>query len=517
MESYDLTPTFLKKLFDLEGKVSDNALERVVGFLEVSYAKRKATIRHPGSVETESRFLIEGMIGMYYKGNLSRLYFPGDVFMDFESYQTQVPSKYHFKSLCESVYTSLSYPNEELLLKEIPEFTDFSKSQIAKVRHADVEWHAFTQMNYRDKLREIEKKFPNFKYDLTNNEKASLLGVSYATAARIKKDYNETKAVDRIGQLGKLIQYPFSAYVHNDAADIEEQTVSWAFHFHSILRNNDEIAYYKNQKFSYLSSCLYPEIDIERGVWISKLYLWLFYLDDITDDLHVGQKAGFWDYLLAGVENIMEGKSLGFNPDRITVYLTAFSDLVTKFDALISGHKELKRLVFSEVLNYMQKNKIEAEFKDKRSLPTWEEYQVIRPGFSGGNLALALCAFESGEKFSNDCSDWQETTDLRELAVKLIYLSNDLISYQKEAERGDFMNAVALHMHHKRIDFTVAQQEVLNLHAQTLEEFMMLDKKWREEYRPENSGILKYLKQIKYKIAGSVHWSISISPRYRKS
>uniref|UniRef100_UPI003F70604B hypothetical protein n=1 Tax=Algoriphagus sp. TaxID=1872435 RepID=UPI003F70604B len=252
MNRYELDPTFLKKLFDLEGKVSDNALERVGEFLEVNYAKRKATIRHAGIVETESRFLIEGMIGMYYMGNLSRLYFPGDVFMDFESYQTQVPSKYHFKSLGESVYTSLSYPNETLLLKEIPELSDFSKSQIAKVRHADVEWHAFTQMNYRDKLRVIEEKFPNFKYDLTNKEKASLLGVSYTTAARIKKESNIRKPADKSVQLGKLLQYPFPAYVHIDAGEIEEQTVSWAFHFHSILRNNDEIAYYKGQKFSYL-------------------------------------------------------------------------------------------------------------------------------------------------------------------------------------------------------------------------------------------------------------------------
>lgn len=516
MNGYDLDPTFLKKLFGLEGKVSDGAFEKVGEFLEIRYAKRKATIRHAGTVETESRFLVEGMIGMYYMGNLSRLYFPGDVFMDFESYQIQMPSKYRFRSLGESVYICLSYPNEALLLKEIPEFTDFSKSQIAKVRHADVEWHAFTQMNYRDKLRVIEEKFPKFKYDLTNKEKASLLGISYTTAARIKKESTRKMPADKGGKLGKSLHYPFPAYVHIDAAEIEEQTVSWAFHFHSILRNNDEIAYYKEQKFSYLSSCLYPEIDIERGVWVSKLYLWLFYLDDLTDDLHVGQKAGFWDYLLSGVETILEGKSLGFNPDRITVFLNAFKDLVTEFDALVSGHTELKGLIFFEILNYMQKNKIEAEFKDKGILPTWEEYQVIRPSFSGGNLALALSAFESGEKFSSDCYDWKETSYLRGLAAKLIYLSNDLISYQKEASRGDFMNAVALHMHHKRIDFVVAQQEVLNLHAQTLEEFMVLDKKWREEYKPENSGILKYLKQIKYKIAGTVHWSLSISPRYRK-
>lgn len=517
MKSYDLDPEFLKTLFGLEGKVSNKAFERLDEFLEIKEFERKSIIRHAGSIESESRFLVDGMVGMYFMNKLSRLYFPGDVFMDFESYQTQVPSKYRFKALEDTVFISLSYSNEAKLLEEIPEFTDFSKSQIAKVRNSDFEWHAFTQMNYRDKIRVIEEKLPSFKYDLTNAEKADLLGVSYATAARIKKDrgFEHHKIADN--QLGKMLQYPFPAYVHSDASEIEEQTVSWAYHFHSIFRSHEEILIYKKNKFSYLSSCLYPEIEFERGVWISKLYLWLFYLDDITDDLNVGLKEGFWNYLLIGVENIIKGKPNDITQSRINVFLGAFSDLVSEFNELVLGNKEIKALIYTEILNYLKENKVEAEYKDKGTPPSIEEYELIRPNFSGGNLALSLCAFESGEVLKKNCNDWEQTKDLRTLAAKLIYLSNDLISYQKEAKQGDFMNLVALEMLHSKISFKMAQQEVLSLHAETLDEFVALEKKWKERYRPENREILKYLKQIKYKIAGSVHWSLSISPRYKRN
>ncbi|PZX57608.1 CRP-like cAMP-binding protein [Algoriphagus ratkowskyi] len=515
MERYELDPKVLKTLFSLEGKVGDAAFKKLVPFLDLRQAKRKIIIRDAGAVENESRFLVKGLIGMYYTGKLSRLYFPGDVFMDFESYQTQIPSKYHFKALGDSVYISLSYHNEELLLKEIPDFTDFSKSQIAKVRNADFEWHAFTQMNYRDKIRVIEEKFPSFKYDLTNKEKASLLGVSYATAARIKS-FPKIGKVSRVNkQLEKLLKCPFPAYVHNDAVEIEDQSVSWAINFHSIFRNNEEVDYYKKQKLSYLSSCLYPEIDFEKGVWISKLYLWLFYLDDMTDNLPVGQKANFWSYLLNGIEAIINEKQMEYIPSRIFVYLNAFVDLATEFKEMVTYNTDLMDMVFSEVLLYLKYNKAESEHKDSGHPPSLDEYRQSRPYFSGGNLALALCSFESVDKFKSDGADWLRTDQLRQLGAKLIYLSNDLISYNKEESQGDFMNIIALLMHHKKMDFTTAQQAILDEHAAVLEEFMKLDRIWRDEFRPENNGVLKYLKQIKYKIAGSVHWSLSISSRYK--
>lgn len=517
MKRYDLKPKCLRELFGLDEKVSNDAFERLEGFLEIKEFERKSTIRHAGSIESESRFLVEGMVGMYYLNKLTRLYFPGDVFMDFESYQTQVPSKFRFKALINSVFISLSYSNEGRVLEEIPEFTDFSKSQIAKVRHADFEWHAFTQMNYRDKIRIIEEKFPSFKYDLTNTEKAHLLGVSYATAARIKRGPERRNNGMLAGQLGKLLQYPFPSYVHPDALEIEEHTASWAYHFHPILRSKEEISYYKKNKFSYLSSCLYPEIELERGFWISKLYLWLFYLDDMSDDIFPDLREDFWGYLLVGVNSIIQGKHYQIIPTRINDFLNAFKDLYQEFKSLVLDNKELENLIFSELIKYLRENKIEANFKVKANPPSLTAYQNSRPIFSGGNLALALCAFESGQKFKMQNPDWQKTNDLRSLAARLIYLSNDLISYQKEASQGDFMNLVALLMHHKKMEFKVAQQEVLNVHAETLKKFMELDKKWKEEYRPENSGILQYLKQIKYKVAGSVHWSLSISTRYKKN
>lgn len=515
MKRYDLNSTFLKSLFGLEDWISEEALERVGDFLEIREAKRKTIIRHAGSVETESGFLVDGIIGMYFSGNLTRLYFPGEVFLDYESYRTQVPSMYGLRAMGECVYISLSFLNEEQLLREIPEFKDFSKFQIAKVRHADFEWNSFTQMNYRDKIRIIEEKFPSFKYDLTNAEKASLLGVSYATAARIKKIPDRKKTGKESVQLEKLLSYPFPAYVHQEAAEIEGLTASWAYHFHGIFRNIEEMDYYKRQKFSYLSSCLYPEIDFERGLWISKLYLWLFYLDDLTDSLPSGQKALLWDYLIKGVQLIADGKIPGFNPSRISVFLNAFFDLTREFSELVADNEELLKVVLGEIILYLKENKREAEYKDNGRLPSLEEYQTSRPYFSGGNLALALCSFESGEKFRHDCPDWKGTEQLRLLGAKLIHLSNDLISYAKEASQGDFMNAVALLMHHKKMDFSTARQEVLNQHSETLEEFMRLEANWRDKFRPENNGILKYLKQVKYKIAGSVHWSLSISPRYR--
>ena len=107
-------PLELKSLLGLNGKASDGAFKKLRKFIKVSELARKKVIRFAGALETESHVLLSGLVGMYFNGELIRLFIPGEMFMDFESYLNQIPSKYEFRAILKSKFTNLSFKDEEL-------------------------------------------------------------------------------------------------------------------------------------------------------------------------------------------------------------------------------------------------------------------------------------------------------------------------------------------------------------------------------------------------------------------
>lgn len=508
-------PLELKSLLGLNGKATDCAFRKLGKFIKVSELDRKKVIRFAGAVETESRVLLSGLVGMYFNGELIRLFFRGDMFLDFESYLNLIPSKYEFKAILKSRYSHLSSKDEELVLKEIPEFKVVSETLINRLRNENHEWFAFTQMHYEDKLRILELKFPDFKYTLTLSEQAKILGISPSTASRKKNPRAEKRKIPNwVAEMEKELTYSFHSFEHPDAEELEEMTISWASNFQDILRSREEVAAVRNQKLTYLAARLYPEAEFGKALWISKLYLILFYLDDLSDKIPNGQKELFWSELFHKGIEVFDGNHTSFLPSRIGIFLNAFEDLKNELAKLDTGNIDYKQLLLEELIFYFKANWGEAQNRDNTSIPSLEEYLDNRPFFSGGRLAVFLAAFELEKGFLEVKDVWEKTEELRELGAHLIFLSNDLISYDKESKLGDFNNYLCLLMHHNKWNLHTARMYVIEEHQETLRKFMELDSRLKNEFTPEDNGILKILKQIKYKVAGSVFWSLNITNRY---
>jgi len=508
-------PLELKSLLGLNGKASDGAFQKLGKFIKVSELARKKVIRFAGALETESHVLLSGLVGMYFNGELIRLFIPGEMFMDFESYLNQIPSKYEFRAILKSKFTNLSFKDEKLVLMEIPEFKVVSETLIKRVRNENHEWFAFTQMHYEDKLRIIEQKIPDFQYTLTLAEQAKILGVSPSTASRKKNPKTDKKKIpDWVSEMEKELTYSFHSFQHPDAEELEDMTISWASYFQDILRSKEEVAIIRNQKLTYLAARLYPEADFEKALWISKLYLILFYLDDLSDKIPNGQKELFWSELFHKGMEVFDGNRTSFLPSRINTFLNAFEDLKNELIKLDKGNGDYRQLLLDELIYYFKANWGEAQNRDQNSIPSLEEYLENRPFFSGGRLAVFLAGFEMENGFKDVKDVWKKTEELRELGAHLIFLSNDLISYEKESRQDDFNNYLCLLMHHNKWKLHTARKHVLEEHKEALRKFMELDKKLKNEFKPEDNEILKILKQIKYKVAGSVYWSLKITNRY---
>jgi hypothetical protein len=103
----------------------------------------------------------------------------------------------------------------------------------------------------------------------------------------------------------------------------------------------------------------------------------------------------------------------------------------------------------TEIRSYLKANLWEAQNRSTESIPTTKDYLSKRPIFSGANLSIFLCALSINRKFSEIQEDWDKLEGFRALASKLIFISNDLISFFKEKSNGDFHNWMTLLINHE--------------------------------------------------------------------
>ncbi|MHA7129248.1 terpene synthase family protein [Algoriphagus namhaensis] len=517
MNTVQWNPLKVKSLLGLQGMAEDAAFVKLGNYISIREVSSQTIIRHAGTVETESHVLEKGLIGMFRNGKLIRVFFEGDMFLDFDSYREQIPSRFEFRALMDSCFTVLTYEDEKLVLQDLPEFKEVSEYLISKVRNSNEQWVAFSQLPYEDRLRELELKVSNLRFILKIKELASLLGISNRSVTRLRsRESHQGGGENWKESITQKIGYPFKHSRHAQANQLEALAISWACDFHSFLCDPEEVKRFQKSKLGLLSTYLYPEIDFDKGLWINKLYVWLFFLDDKTDQLIPGSKERFWKLILDWVL-VFWGKERGnppFLPSKIASIANAFQDLWMELEQMDQVSKVQIELIQAEIQAHLHYSWIEAGFRDRGAYPSLEDYLEYKPYFSGAKLAVSLTCLEFEDQVFESDSLWQETASLRDLGAKLIFLDNDLISYKKEQAIGDHMNYLALLVLHNSLSPLEAKEKVLAIRTSVLQDFMAENKRWMEDFNPENHLILQKLKYIKFKIAASAFWSLKISNRY---
>lgn len=78
-------PLSLKPLLGIKGGPKDAEFRKLSDFMDVVDLPGRTIIRAAGQVEVNSHVLLEGLVGMYLGEKLIRIFFKGDMFLDFES------------------------------------------------------------------------------------------------------------------------------------------------------------------------------------------------------------------------------------------------------------------------------------------------------------------------------------------------------------------------------------------------------------------------------------------------
>ena len=515
MKELSWSPLELKVSFEPIRRIPDPILSDLSVFLKKVVVPAKSILKAAGETETHSRNILKGHVGMYRRNKLTRVYFPGEICMDTISYFQQLPSEFELRALDQVEHTLLSFSDEKRVLSLYPELSVFSEELISMVRNSDNYWFELTQQKWLVSLDYLEQRWPTFRAHLSKKEIASLLNISEKTISRhSEQELESMKSKSFFQNVVSQISYPFKGERFADAEEVDRKIVTWAHGIHGFLRHEQDVRKYQSMKLSWLSACLYPEADWETSIWIGKLYALLFGMDDLTDNLPEGGKADFWMLIVKGFNQVLDNKDVTIKGFYVLPFIYAFQEL---WDSL--GDFEQCDLTYREYLKnefklYLDSNLWESQNRDYNRIPEISEYLVQRPLFSGGQLALSLIPLGMGNPFSEIKEAWDCSLIYRQLGARLIFITNDLFSYQKEKRNQDFHNWLKLLVLHEKKSESDAKEFLIREHNKTLEEFLKRIQGLSNPFNPDNDTLLAIVKQVKFQVAGAVEWSIEGTNRY---
>ncbi|MDR7127705.1 hypothetical protein J2X69_000033 [Algoriphagus sp. 4150] len=505
------SPVALKPVLDHLKKMPESAYEELRPYVELGTKKRNDVILAPGHTEIESRLILKGIVGKYLQGALIRLYVEGDICMEMDSYAQQVASRFELRVIQDCTFSRLSYKNESIILDRHPHFTGISEELYRLARHKEEEWMAIRRLPYKEARSLLNKRYPGFESLITQVSLAGLLGVNIKTIARDnERQHYANKMEVMVAKLRQFLRYPFESKVHQAVKKLDADTLVWASVIHKVIWDSREVERYSKMHFTWLPARLYPDAEWKSIFWISRLYILLFAMDDFSDRVPDGMKVKVWQEIEGGIVSILNGLPTRSYTIRIQAFCDGFADLWSTIGELAQVDSDYISMLKREVEIYLASNRWEAENRDNQAIPSLERYKYERPLFSGGNLSIALIPLGLNHPYSDTRKAFKSVTGLKESASKLIYLTNDLFSFEKEKQLNDFHNLVLLKMHHKKFSEHQSRDAVLRIHSDILEEFTHL-----ANTVVRKNGIERELvSQLEYQVAGAVAWSLEDTIRY---
>ncbi|GAB2620681.1 terpene synthase family protein [Belliella aquatica] len=300
--------------------------------------------------------------------------------------------------------------------------------------------------------------------------------------------------------------YPFESMINPLSDELDELTTSWAVHF-GLLKTRKQVNAVKQMKINAFASCLYPNAQKQLLLPVTKFYLILFLLDDLTDNLkHADQneiEAIYLDYI--NILNEEESKIKIPFSEAFNSFTSEWREVVTKED-----YQEFTKS-FKEYIEFQQ---WELESNNSKEIPPIQEYCFKRPYSSGAYLAIyfmkILIKFPLQDKEIEGC----QLHYLESKATSLICLANDIGSFYKEMNEGSIHNFLIILMEEHKFSVDESMEIAKQKHNRLLFQFIQLCSLTKDKNNPILS---KYIQALKYMIAGSHYWSTSETIRYHNN
>ena len=262
---------------------------------------------------------------------------------------------------------------------------------------------------------------------------------------------------------------------------VDQLVFNWAASSHFFL-NDTERKRFQDQQLNKFASRLFPNADEQELIQITKLFLVLFCLDDRADQLSGRSRIRFWKELIRHYDHAETGIH-AFNTDAIgklfwEIHWGWFRDRAREMRMGI--------LLTHYIRKFFKAGLWEAKNLAKKKPPTIIKYVHQLKHCSGAGIAIELLGYLQDNRFPAVLFHHPKLEPLYQTITEIICFSNDLSSYKKEAQAGDFHNLVLLKELHYKIPREQAV-EIIKSRLDFLKEVYRNQQQLFQEISPETT------------------------------
>lgn len=283
---------------------------------------------------------------------------------------------------------------------------------------------------------------------------------------------------------------------------VTKETKRWLFYGGNIVGNKQEK--YHGLKAGLLTAMTYPGAAFPQLRVCNDFLTYLFYLDDLSDDMDDRGTRPMADAVLNSLYHPHKSRSSA----RVGKMAR---DLYKRI--LLTASPGARQRFIETMDFFFQSITQQAEDRAAGVIPDLESYIALRRDTSGCKPCWALIEYAYNLDIPDEVMEHPLILSLGEATNDLVTWSNDIFSYNVEQSRGDTHNMISVVMNEEGLDLQSAVDFVGNMCKQSIDRF---NEDWANlpSWGPKiDNDVETYVRGLADWIVGSLHWSFE-SERY---
>lgn len=296
---------------------------------------------------------------------------------------------------------------------------------------------------------------------------------------------------------------PFAPSINKHVLTADRQTLEWARKFHLLNKDRypEDISSIEYGRFA---ARVYPNAELAALQIAADWFSWLFLLDDECDETGIGKEPDKMALLHERFLAILHGAETTEDDIPLT---HALYDLRHRMRQHSSP--AWLQLFTQTVEAYFSANRWEARNRLLGIIPSVELYYSMRPLTGAVYPCFVLFGITDNINLPYEVRQDANVRHLELLANYVICWCNDILSVNKEYQRGDVHNLVIALQHERRLNNTEAMHEAVRIHNATVHEFIELAKNLPHFNEEIDADLARYVECLRHWMRANLDWSLT--------